>query len=887
MNRSRASTLKDAGPEMGELQNHLQVLERSGMAAEEGYRTEALQTNLETLHRLRQSLLEDSTTPTKKDTFRYLNGFQIIISILSAVCQHHAKQTFSNEEHMSLFSSIIQAIFGVITAALENHNGNRRFFRQRIEQGGWNAVKLSLEPIIIGMAGKEKEHETSTINRLFGCLLASALEDESMTDFFSILTGKLDNVTDVQQQWSRQESGSQQSDTRDDTDLISKGEISAQMSLIAEYSNNKLGPFSIVRNEDALLVLFQLWGVLEDQLPQLHSQPRYDAIVVGVPVVLNHVVGLSTRNLAALHGTNLFRSVLEYLQEAIVSSSHISQLLPLSKALLGFGIASMDDAHSLFYHARSSALIASLLLSSSQCSRSPSFVHFDLSLNGYASIELPGIGKAFPPVSPSGGYTLSLWFQMVHFDPHAHTTIFGAFDASQTCFVLVYLEKDTHNLILQTSVTSSRPSVRFKSISFKPGRWYHVVITHRRPKTTSSARASLFIDGEFVEQVKSQYPATPPPIKHNSLGIDSSSLQRKTHAIQAFFGTPQDLATHLGAGLVHTQWRFASAHVFTEILSDDLIAVYYQLGSRYTGNYQDCLGSFQTYHASAALNLRNESLHPGREEKSDIISAIRSKAGALLPESKILLNISARLILDDNDQNNIDAAPLLRFISKASIKNLNSITRGGRNALAINGAVPLINEALLHSYGFAVLTGDPIVVIPQSLDDAAWRIGGCAAVCLALLEAANSSDEIVRALKILFASVKENWRNSETMERENGFGILSNLLDAKLSLTIRRSDNPNAYSHSSSSATKADPGLALTVLAEILKFLGYRIDKPEESVINNALAYRILLVDMEFWRLAEWDVQKLYYEQFVVFGLSSKYHHFNAKRLSRMRESSF
>src|SRR2546430_9557139 len=37
-------------------------------------------------------------------------------------------------------------------------------------------------------------------------------------------------------------------------------------------------------------------------------------------------------------------------------------------------------------------------------------------------------------------------------------SLFGAFDASQTCFVLAYLEKDTQNFILQTSRSEEHTS---------------------------------------------------------------------------------------------------------------------------------------------------------------------------------------------------------------------------------------------------------------------------------------------------------------------------------------------------------------------------------------------------------------------------------------------
>lgn len=602
-----------------------------------------------------------------------------------------------------------------------------------------------------------------------------------------------------------------------------------------------------------------------------------------VPQIINHLAVLSTYNLVALHGTTLLRTVLSYLLDPLNDFS-TRDLYNMALKLLDIGVTSLNDAHLLFRNAGSSSLIASLLIQALRMSNCPPYFHFDLFLHGFASIELPRLGREFPPASSSLGYTLLLRFYVVKFDLSVHTTLFGALDSSQTCFVLVYLEKDTHNLILQTSVTSSKPSVRFKSVAFQEGRWYHISLVHRRPRATTSSRASLFIDGEFVEQVKSNYPAPPPTTPSSGSKGGGPTSTHDDRAVQAFLGTPQDLATRVGRGSVASQWRLASVHLIGDVLSDDLIAVYYQLGPRYSGNFQDCLGSFQTYQASAELNLRNENLHPGREEKSDIISAIRSKNSNLLPESKILLSIAPSAILGNWDHYSLEETQPVKTLSTGALKNLRNVIRGGRNIIAINGSIPSINEALLHSSGYAVLTGEPTLVVPQSLDDAAWRVGGCAAVGLATLESAHSRDSIIRALNILFKTIQDSWRNSEAMERESGFGVLANLLAVKLSVEIPKLDRITVASANGGKENNENESLSKHILHLILGFVGYRFEKPEDSVINNPLAYRVLLVDFDIWRSSAPSVQELYYQQFTVFAINSKYHQFNSKRLVRMRQ---
>ena len=835
-------------------------------------------------HHIRQALFESSNPCQVRDNFRHLHGFQGVIAVFRSMSSFDNFADW-NDEDTEIQFELLQITFNVLAAALQEHWGNGKYFRKRVEGGGWTALKKALLRLVApksdnirdsGFLLRELDKE-----RFFGYLIACAVNEDAMVGLFTRLRRHIREGIPLDKKRSPQQLEGVEMEGDNDKEMAKQLDRTTLSSFTHQALRDALGPTGSIQNPEMIAVMIEVWLKLEDV--KASTNFASDVVSLTFPMVLSQLIRSSTHSLVTVHGTKVLDILLPCLVNPSLKSGHIHEFRTMTIALLQYGITSLDNAHFLYRNARSSVLVAELLHLALQESHTPPHIHFDLSLHGFASVELPDIGRPFPPVSSSAGYTLSIWLYIVAFDPNAHTTIFGAFDSSQTCFMLVYLEKDTHNLILQTSVTSSRPSVRFKSTSFQEKRWYHVCIVHRRPKAVSSSKASVFVDGEFVEQIKSHYPLSPPPDTSGGGSSGSQSSARNSNAVQAFLGTPQDLATQLGRGVVSSQWRLASAHLFAEALSDDLIAVYKQLGPRYSGNYQDCLGSFQTYQASAALNLRNENLHPGKEEKSEIISAIRSKASGLLPESRIILNISPMVILDDDDRTNIDEPQLLKLLSKPAARNLRNLTRGGCNAIAINGAVPSINEALLHPFGFAVLTGNPIVAVPQSLDDAAWRIGGSAAVGLALVEAANTREAISRALKILFESIKESWRSSEAMERENGFGVLASLLAAKLI----SGQTMAAYAPGKEGVSRVDSQereeLGMELLISVLDFVGYVRECPEESVINNPLAYRILLVDLDIWRSAAPKVQKLYYEQFVTFGIGSKHHNFNAKRLLRMR----
>ena len=359
------------------------------------------------------------------------------------------------------------------------------------------------------------------------------------------------------------------------------------------------------------------------------------------------------------------------LEDLIFSLSPLGLPLPLTTSVVSAAVQRTGST--------TEASLLPVLQQFATQSRLPPHFHFDMHPNGYSALTFASMTPPFPPVS-TAGYTISMWLRIEKFDPDMHLTLFGAFDASQKCFCMAYIEQDTHKIVLQTSL---RSSVRFKMFEFSQGRWYHVVITHKRPRTTSSARALLYVDGALVDQVKCSYPSSPPTSKS---------------PIQAFFGTPPTFATSNNKPVL--QWSLSQAHVWADLLPEDLIEIIFQLGPRYHGNFQDSLGQFQTYDASTALNIRLGQMGGGKAEKSVLMAAVRGKGGTWAPESKLLLSVSP--------------------LALAS-QEIDSDMRG-----VLNCGVPRISDALALENGIGTTIGSPVIVIPQSLDDSIWCLGGCA-----------------------------------------------------------------------------------------------------------------------------------------------------------------
>jgi hypothetical protein len=257
----------------------------------------------------------------------------------------------------------------------------------------------------------------------------------------------------------------------------------------------------------------------------------------------------------------------------------------------------------------------------------------------------------------------------------------------------------------------------------------------------------------------------------------------------------------------------------------------------------------------------------------------------LIRESSILINVSSVAVLDDDDSNNVDESQLIKCLSRQAAKSLHQLTKSGGNAVAVNGATPAINDGLTQPQGFGILTGDPVVAVPRAMDDASWCLGGCAAAHLSLIKAARTPESTRMAVEALYEAVQDNWRNSEAMERENGYGILAALLREKLGFSIG-----NSSAASKIPVVTSDPQELSSVMLDLLRltlgFVGYDFETPNRSIITNPLAYRVLLVDMDVWRFGESQVIGLYYSQFRTFAADSNYRRFNARRLSRMRKCS-
>lgn len=811
------------------------------------------------LRKLRHIIQHISAThsPVLQDDFRHADGFQTILNLLRAFSGYYDPDKRSDADMLALFK-LLGDCLNLLSGALRGHSGNRRFFRYRVEGGGWEALEQVIASI--GLGGAEPDAWISC--HVFGKLLAFSLDDEALDLLCQSIAKSLRPDDENSPKEEEDDSAEEQ------WDLVLAKSAENITPGVKEVVNAK----TIIRHPEILRAVVSFWMAI----PRMKDGLANPASLL-VLETIHSIIAVSIYNRAAVHSTGALSQFLRvaFNVDSALSPPEREKVLGICKMLMFLGVNEPADTQFLLSRPGSEASEFCLQMTSKHSG--PPFFQFDLSLHGHSSLELASLGRSFPPQS-SAGYTFTAWIRIDSFDPTAHTTIFGVFDSTQACFLLMYLERDTHNFILQTSVTSNKPSVRFKSVSFKEKKWYHIAIVHRRPKALVTSKASLYVNGEFSEQIRCNYPHLPPLSNgaHDSFASFNSN-QNKTNPVQAFIGTPKDLSNQIGPGLVFSRWSLASAHLFEDALSDDFLAVHYGLGPRYQGNFQDSLGGFQTYEASATLGLRNEIAHPGKGETSDIIRAVREKAGSLLPESKILLSILPSATFPENVQ--FYDTGLLRSLPRNCARNLFRASNQEGAPLAINCAVPSLPDSLFRVQGLLQFRGSPIVAVPSYLDENLWRLAGFTPLALKLFERASSIEETVRSAEMLFYCIRQSWRNSEAIEKDNGYGILAMLLRVKLGYD--RSSGDSTVTRLQVSNEDRDR-LAFQLLSLILGFVGYNHTEPMESFIINPLAYRILLIDLDIWRKSAPRIQELYYKQFVTFAVKSKYHEFNSRRLIRM-----
>lgn len=349
---------------------------------------------------------------------------------------------------------------------------------------------------------------------------------------------------------------------------------------------------------------------------------------------------------------------------------------------------------------------------------------------------------------------------------------------------------------LELSYPCISHSATFSKVKIHKLRWVHVALVHH-PNRSSNPTVRLFIDGALNEAMTWGYPKSE---KIPETGVYIIGDVSKTAKMS---------------------WCIASAYFIRTPLDDFVLRFIYHLGARYSGNFQDpALVKFLTYDASTSLNMyliTTASKHPNSNPRSLLMNII--KEGLNIPKESIFFALTP--------------ASARQFRKKESV----------------------LSDPISHQFH---IEGDVFIVKAAPVDSALWKIGG-AAVALQLVQAARTPHELSRALGVLCDGLKNNWQNSEDMERLRGYEILADILRAKGQM------------------------INISSFEVLFEFLGLSFRSPEQSLIVNPTAYKAIALDFECWSRARKEIQQVFFEHFITLLQTSRHRKFNSQqRLGKM-----
>ncbi|KAL1921841.1 uncharacterized protein VTP21DRAFT_10483 [Calcarisporiella thermophila] len=288
----------------------------------------------------------------------------------------------------------------------------------------------------------------------------------------------------------------------------------------------------------------------------------------------------------------------------------------------------------------------------------------------------------------------------------------------------------------------------------------------------------------------------------------------------------------------------------------DTIIILYNLGSRYRALFQDPLYQLRVNELSTTSHLRPliYTSQKGDEiefEKLSFENMPRKIVKQLFQEGKIVFAFSAENVVSERFNSGLADAGFseqaLLQLDRADIQEYP----------ILNTSMVNLDTSLSSQCGTGYLVGDPLPVIMKGLDDTVWKVGGCP-ILLSLIEHANCATVLQKILVILLELIKHNWRNSDEMMRSKGYEILANLLKRKRALITEQ------------------------IFETLIVFLGKNSQSPKESIINNPIAYRSLILDFDLWKQTEIAVQMAHLDQFVVFIETSQRKCYNTSCLLHM-----
>ncbi|XP_058155114.1 WD repeat- and FYVE domain-containing protein 4 isoform X2 [Dasypus novemcinctus] len=416
----------------------------------------------------------------------------------------------------------------------------------------------------------------------------------------------------------------------------------------------------------------------------------------------------------------------------------------------------------------------------------PSFVEFDMSIEGYGCLFLPtlatvmgtgteysvsgGIGTGVPRLfPPPGGLTFSCWFLLGRpgAGPEAHplrllTLVrhLSRTDQAFVCFSVSFCPDDL-SLVVSTEEREFQPLDAMEpEDAAEPsagcqlqvrcgqqltcGKWYHLVVVVTK-EMKRNCTVSTYLDGQIIGSAKMLYiQALPGPF----LSMDPSSFVD----IYGYIATPRIWKQN--SSLI---WRLGPTYLFEEAISMETLEIINKLGPRYCGNFQ-------------AVQVQGED---SGSEATSLVMEEGVSFGLHVASSSVTTIVEIR-----NAYNEVDSRLIAKEMNISSRDNAMPVFLLRNCAGHLAGPLRTIGAVALGQLGVRVFHSSPAA---SSLD----FIGG-PAVLLGLTFLATDEPTMYAAVKVLHSVLTSNPMCDRLMRHLSGYQIMAFLLRKKAALLNHR-----------------------------------------------------------------------------------------------------
>lgn len=479
----------------------------------------------------------------------------------------------------------------------------------------------------------------------------------------------------------------------------------------------------------------------------------------------------------------------------------------------------------------------------------------------------------------------------------------------------------------ETNIEKGRSGSLFCKTKF-----YNIVIIHKlnshgKDKFKPS-KVHLIVDGQFTQSVSVPISSIQTYKSDISVRFGNLSSSTKTNSKPSQESLVNDTSLS-GQTDDQSYVSFNNLLLINKIQPHQWIILNYFLGYNYHHNYKDLnlinkfLGyktltlfelkskelklnydqgmsegkEFEDNYESMNTNLLNQSL------KSDNTGLLNKSFGnfqkkphaeksiafnlnfVLVGDDSILLNFHARNVVHDKQKlgiklaskSNQDELISSKFVSfdgsNPSSNRTSLMSKKQAGSYILNTVFNSVNNLEVNSRFFGEINASGKIINYQSNSNTLFNFFNSVdgiTVILKLIESINADtddsnelkvnqERLVILLRMLISLISHNHVFAREMEEKAGYHILSIILKNKKKLCV------------------------LKVLDTILDFVGYDHENPVESVIDNSVAYKSLIVDFDIWKDTDKETFKFLLFQFTVFSQDSKYHEYNVNKIVKMK----